>query len=82
MNSESRTVAELWDLVRDYIPSGRRAEIAISFLQVFEEAGYDRQSLRDLVDEDSYLSSAYTALFSEDDEVEAEELDEIFGDDV
>jgi hypothetical protein len=74
MNSESKLIAEVWDLVRDCIPANRRLEIAIAFLQNFEEYGFDSRDMGDIVDEDAYLRRAYADLF--DEEEEAEDFDE------
>jgi hypothetical protein len=73
MNSESKVVAELWDLVRDHIPASRRLEIAISFLQTFEEYGFDPPDMADIMDEDVYLRRAYVDLFEYEDDEEDEE---------
>lgn len=72
MNSESKVVAELWDLVRDHIPANRRLEIAISFLRAFEEFGFDQRDMQDILDEDKHLAHAFHDVF----EVEEEEEDD------
>jgi hypothetical protein len=77
MNSESKVVAELWDLVRDHIPASRRLEIAISFLQKFEEYGFDPRDMQDIIDEDVYLRRAFVDLFEDEEENEEDE----YGDD-
>jgi len=66
MNSESKVLVELWDLVRDHVPTGRRLDIAISFIRVFEEFGFDERDLQDIVDHDRYLGRAYDDLYGED----------------
>jgi hypothetical protein len=73
MNSESKVIAELWDLVRDFVPSPRRLEVAISFIQTFEEFGFDRRDMADIVDDDAYLRRAFMDLFDEEDEEEEDE---------
>jgi hypothetical protein len=68
MNSESKVVAEIWDLVRDSLPSSRRLEIAIAILRSFEEYGFDSRDMQDILDEDVYLSRAFADLYGDDDE--------------
>jgi hypothetical protein len=66
VNSESSLVLELWELVRDGIPSARRADLALSMLRSFEEFGFEAKDLADLLDEDDHLTAAYRALFGHD----------------
>lgn len=73
MNSESKAIAEIWDLVRDHIPSSRRLEIAIAILRSFEEYGFDSRDMQDILDEDVYLSRAFADLYGDDEEEEDEE---------
>lgn len=73
MNSESKAIAEIWDLVRDHIPSSRRLEIAIAMLRSFEEYGFDSRDMQDILDEDVYLSRAFADLYGDDEEEEDEE---------
>ena len=73
MNSESKAIAEIWDLVRDNIPSSRRLEIAIAMLRSFEEYGFDSRDMQDILDEDVYLSRAFADLYGDDEEEEDEE---------
>jgi hypothetical protein len=73
MNSESKVVVELWDLVRDHIPSAKRLDTAISFLRIFEEYGFESRELGDITDEDVYLSRAYVDLYSGDEDEEDED---------
>jgi len=68
MNSESKVIAEIWDLVRDSLPSSRRLEIAIAILRSFEEYGFDSRDMQDILDEDVYLSRAYADLYGDDEE--------------
>lgn len=76
MNSESKVVAEIWDLVRDSLPSSRRLEIAIAILRSFEEYGFDSRDMQDILDEDVYLSRAFADLYGDDEEDEDEDGDE------
>lgn len=76
MNSESKVVAEIWDLVRDSLPSARRLEIAIAILRSFEEYGFDSRDMQDILDEDVYLCRAFADLYGDDEEEEDEDGDE------
>lgn len=73
MNSESKVIAEIWDLVRDHIPSSRRLEIAIAMLRSFEEYGFDSRDMQDILDEDVYLSRAFADLYGDDEEEDEED---------
>ena len=73
MISESKVVAQLWDLVRDYIPAGRRLEVAIAFLQNFEEYGFEPRDMQDIMDEDRYLRQAFVDLWEDEDENEQDD---------
>jgi hypothetical protein len=68
MKSESKVVAELWDLFRDFVPPARRLETAIAYLRVFEEFGFDEKDMEDIIDEDRYLARAHDDLYGADDE--------------
>lgn len=70
MNSESSLVMEVWDLMRDALPSGRRQEAAIALLRSFEEYGFEGGDLTHLVDEDEHLTAAHRVVFGSDDEDE------------
>jgi hypothetical protein len=76
MNSESKVVAEIWDLVRDTIPSARRLEIAIALLRSFEEYGFDSRDMQDIVDEDVYLNRAYSDLYGDESDDDDEGYEE------
>ena len=76
MTSESQAIVALWDLVRDHVPQARRLEIAISFLREFEEYGFEKREMLDIVDEDPYLKRAFYDIFEEDEEEQDEDYDE------
>lgn len=73
MNKESNLFLELWDLVRDSIPTGRRYDTALGMFRVFEEAGFEKRDFRYLADEstDTALMKAYADAFDEEDEEDA-----------
>jgi hypothetical protein len=76
MKSESKVIAELWDLVRDHIPVARRLETAISFLRIFEEYGFEDKDMQDIVDEDKVLARAYDDLYGNDEPEDDSSYDE------
>lgn len=57
MDSDSKLIVEVWDTVRDLIPSARREDAVLKLLKVFEEYGVD-VSADALEGEDSYLDAA------------------------
>lgn len=77
MNSESQLVAEVWELVRDHVPTSQRLETAISYLRTFEEFGFTSKDLAHIVDEDRYLARAYDDLYGEEAEEEDDEVEEL-----
>lgn len=63
MKSESTLIIETWEVVRDYVPSGKRTDVAMSFLRCFEEYGFEPSDLEDIIDEDDSLTAAYRLLW-------------------
>lgn len=80
MNSEARLISELWETVRDTIPSAKRSDTAQQWLRAFEDYGFDRLDMADLVGEDKYLEEAYNVLYGEDEEESEEEYDSDYED--
>jgi hypothetical protein len=75
MDSDSKLVVEVWDIVRDLIPSARREDAVLKLLKVFEEYGVDI-SPDALEGEDTYLDAAlenYREHADEDDDSEDDE---------
>lgn len=75
MKDESKVVVELWDLVRDHVPTSQKLDIAIAFIRAFEEYGFDSRDMQDIIDEDRYLARAYNDLFEVEEEEEDDEED-------
>ncbi len=76
IKSEANLIVEVWELVRDSLPAGRRQEIAVGMLRSFVEFGFEKEDIADIIDEDDVLSNAFTEVFDEGeeyDEVEDEE---------
>jgi len=77
MNSESSLVLELWENVRDLIPPTKRLETATSMIRSFVEYGFDARDLRDVVDEEPYLTRAYRDVVDDvEEEIEQDEYNE------
>jgi hypothetical protein len=70
MNSEARLILEVWDSVRDFIPTPKRQDIAEQVLRRFEEYGVEPESFHDLVGEDKYLEEAFNTLYGDDPEID------------
>lgn len=67
MTNENKLVLEIWECVRDNLPSARREDIAAQLLRLFEEYGFDID-LADLEGEDSYLDKVIESLKDEDEQ--------------
>lgn len=80
MNNESNLVLELWELVRDQLPSARRHDVAVGLFRAVAEYGFEARDLEDLLDEEPLLARAYREVFeddeSEDDDIDYEALDD------
>jgi hypothetical protein len=75
MNSESSLVMEVWEAVRDFVPSAKRTDVAVSILRSVEEFGLGARDLTDLLDEDENLTAAHGIVFGSDEEREEDEVD-------
>lgn len=65
---ESLLVVEIWEIFRDIIPHNRKNETATLLLRAFEEYGFEKSDLTDLVDEDPYISRAYKDVYDDHDQ--------------
>jgi hypothetical protein len=68
IKSESNLVIEIWEHVRDSIPSARRHDAATGIIKSFVEFGFEKEDFSDIVDEDDILTAAYNEVFNEGDE--------------
>lgn len=79
MTNESSMVLEIWDLVRDHLPPGRRHDVAVGILRAAVEYGFEVRDLADLVDEDAILGRALRDAFDDEDvedDIDYESLDD------
>ena len=66
---------EIWDTVRDFLPAGKRGDIAVSLFRSLQEYGFDGKDLNDLLDEDEHLTAAHKVVFGTDFEEHEEDSD-------
>jgi hypothetical protein len=76
MTNENTLVLEIWELVRDQLPAARRLETAAGILRAFEEYGFDKRDLDEIVEEDAYLAKAFHEVFDVDQDEEDDYSDE------
>lgn len=65
MQIDAKTVAELWDAIRDYAPAAKREEMAINFLQTFVDNEVEILDLEELQDVDHDLDTALEEVFED-----------------
>lgn len=69
MTKESRFLLEIWEQIRDVVPTARRGDVALGIVRAFAEFSHDERDLADIVDEDINLAKAYRDVF----DIEADE---------
>ena len=65
MTLDAKTVAELWDAIKDYTPANKREEMAVSMLQTLVDNEVEIEDLEDLRDVDHDLDSALEQVFED-----------------
>jgi hypothetical protein len=68
MSSEAQVILDVWEVVRDHLPHGKRATIAQDILHAFQEYGFEGADCATIVDEDPDLAAAFEEVFDEDDD--------------
>jgi hypothetical protein len=66
MEIDAKTVADLWETVKEYVPANKREELALSFLEVFVNNDVDIEHMEDLNGVDDNLDTALTEVFGEE----------------
>jgi hypothetical protein len=66
MEIDAKTVADLWETVKEYVPANKREELALSFLEVFVNNDVDIEHMEDLNGIDDNLDTALTEVFGEE----------------
>jgi hypothetical protein len=69
MDITESSLLEIWELFSDFVPSGKRNDVATKFLRIFANQDVEMSSLDDIRGEDEYIDYAL-------DEIENEEDDE------
>lgn len=65
MTLDAKTVAELWDSIKDYTPANKREEMAVAMLQTLVDNEVEIEDLEDLRDVDHDLDSALEQVFED-----------------
>lgn len=66
MEIDAKTVADLWETVKEYVPANKREELALSFLQVFMDNDVEIEDMEDLHGVDDNLDTALAEVFGEE----------------
>jgi hypothetical protein len=67
MEIKAKTVADLWEAVKNFAPVNKREEMAHSFLSVFVDNDFEIEDIEDLQGIDDDLDLAIEELFDLDD---------------
>ena len=65
MEIDAKIIAELWETVKDLIPAGKRDDVALEFIGVFEENDVEIHDLDSLRGADDSLDSALDELYGD-----------------
>lgn len=65
MEIDAKLIAELWETVKDLIPAGKRDDVALEFISVFEENDVEIHDLDALRGADDSLDSALDELYGD-----------------
>ena len=57
---KAELILEVWDHIKDFIPVKERQAIAYSFVEKFEEYGFDVDNLANIEGEDKYLDKVFS----------------------
>lgn len=66
MELDAKTVADLWETVKEYVPVNKREELALAFITVLVDNDVEISDYEDLKDVDDDLESAIDELFDDD----------------
>jgi len=67
MEIAESSLLEIWEIFSDYVPAGKRNDVAVKFLRVFTEQDIDVSDLDEVRGEDEHLDYALDELESNDD---------------
>lgn len=76
MTSEANLVIAVWEAIKDIIPAARRNEATLTIMRAFEEYGFEKEQLLDLLDEEDQMTNAFRVVFDMEEDDEAAEWGE------
>jgi hypothetical protein len=68
MEIDAKTVADLWETVKEYVPVPKREELVLAMLNVFVDNDVEIEDLDELRGVDDYLDDALSEVFGDEDE--------------
>jgi glycine cleavage system regulatory protein len=66
MEIDAKTVADLWETIKEYVPANKREELALAFLEVFVDHDIEIEDMEDLHGVDDNLDTALEEMFDQD----------------
>lgn len=66
MELDAKTVLDLWECVKEFVPANKREELAISFLTVFVDNDVEIEDLEDLKGADHDLDNALDDVYEDE----------------
>lgn len=68
--ADSTVILDLWELIVEYIPNGKREDVANKFVKIFADAGVEDADFESVKGEDPHLDTAIDNIKEESDEEE------------
>lgn len=72
MHIDAKTVADMWENIRDYLPANKREEVITAMLQTLVDNEVDIEDLEELQHVDDDLDAALAEVFEDLDSEEEE----------
>jgi hypothetical protein len=66
MEIDAKTVADLWETIKEYVPANKREELALAFLEVFVDNDIEIEDIEDLHGVDDNLDTALEEVFDQE----------------
>lgn len=66
MEIEMSLVLDMWELINENVPTGRKDEIATKFVSILVNQGMERSHFDSIYGEDDYLDNAVDNFFADD----------------
>lgn len=64
MDVSSSLLLEVWEVVSDLLPNGKREDMARKLIKIFNDNGMDIEDLESIKGEDDYLDSVMESLYT------------------